>query len=61
MIIELGGAEVKDIKQLNVDLDEETCKRVSLMAAHSGRYKKEIVKEAINLLYDQSVRKDENK
>jgi hypothetical protein len=60
VIIKLGGAEVKNIKQLNVDLDEETCKRVSLMAAHSGRYKKDIVKEAINLLYDQSFRKDEN-
>lgn len=65
MIIKLGGAELKDVKQLNVDLDEQTCKLVSLMAAHSGIYKKGIVKEAINLLYERDYKhlfgKDENK
>lgn len=65
MIIKLGGAELKDVKQLNVDLDEQTCKRVSLMSAQSGRYKKDVVKEAINLLYERDYKhlfgKDENK
>lgn len=46
-------------EQRNIELDDETWKYVSIMAALTGGYKKNIVKQAIHSLYNQQFRKDE--
>lgn len=62
MIIDVqGGANVGHKDQRNLQIDDQTWKYVSLMAAHTGMYKKDIVKEAIIFLYNHSFRKDDQK
>jgi len=48
-------------EQRNIELDDETWKYVSVMAAHKGMYKKGIVKEAIHFLYNHSFLEDKKK